>query len=444
MMRSLSLLQHRRDEGPVDLQLVDRHLAQVGQRGVAGAEVVDRQARAEVAQPGHGGQRPLGVGHDHALGDLELERLRRQAVGVQQTLDLLGQVAVQQVAHRQVDRHRQFAPVLAPGGALGDGALQHVTGERADEAGLLDGLHEGAGRDQAVLGVLPADQALGAAHAHVVEVDDRLVVDDDLVLQQGVADAAEHAQPALGVLVLLGGVDLVLGLGLLGRVHGDVGAAQQRVGVLTVLREAGDADAGADLERQLVDHERLADRLEQARDDHVQDGDVVGVLGEQDPELVAAEACDEPALPDRRSDAGRAPQQHVAVVVAERVVDLLEAVKVHEQHGEAGRLTLPRWRCAALIAAWNSSRLPRPVSSSVVAIRWSFSLRLLGLQQLADQVLEDHQHQAEEDEAGDAQPVAQVHRRDRQQGGEQLGGEQRHERLPAPADRATTPSSQHM
>ena len=42
---------HALHEGAVDLDLVHRQPAQVGQRRVAGAEVVDRQPYAEVAQP---------------------------------------------------------------------------------------------------------------------------------------------------------------------------------------------------------------------------------------------------------------------------------------------------------------------------------------------------------------------------------------------------------
>ena len=49
--------------------------AQVGQRRVAGPEIIHGHPDAEVAQARHRRQRALGVGHDHALGDLELECL---------------------------------------------------------------------------------------------------------------------------------------------------------------------------------------------------------------------------------------------------------------------------------------------------------------------------------------------------------------------------------
>ena len=73
---------HRLHERAVELQLVDRQLAQVGQRGVAGAEVVDRDADAERAQLAEDLAGPLAVGHQEVLGDLQLEHGRRAAVAV--------------------------------------------------------------------------------------------------------------------------------------------------------------------------------------------------------------------------------------------------------------------------------------------------------------------------------------------------------------------------
>src|SRR5207237_10364420 len=62
---------HPRDEGLVDLDLMDREPMQVGERGVAGAEVIDRKAHPELAELGQGLDGTLGLGHDQALRDLE-------------------------------------------------------------------------------------------------------------------------------------------------------------------------------------------------------------------------------------------------------------------------------------------------------------------------------------------------------------------------------------
>jgi hypothetical protein len=62
-----------RDEGLVDLQLVDLEALEVAQRGIAGAEVVDRHAHAARVQLVHHRDRGQRVVHGHALGQLQFE-----------------------------------------------------------------------------------------------------------------------------------------------------------------------------------------------------------------------------------------------------------------------------------------------------------------------------------------------------------------------------------
>jgi hypothetical protein len=62
---------HALHEAVVDLDLVHRQLAQIGQRRRTGAEVVDGEADAEVAQPVERRQGPLDVAQHARLRDLE-------------------------------------------------------------------------------------------------------------------------------------------------------------------------------------------------------------------------------------------------------------------------------------------------------------------------------------------------------------------------------------
>ena len=74
----------------------------------------------------------------------------------------------------------------------------------------------------------------------------------------------------------------------LGRVHRDVGVAQQVVGRVVLRSAGGDADAGAHVDFVAVDPERCAQRA----DDPLADGEGVFDLAalEQDGEFVAAQA----------------------------------------------------------------------------------------------------------------------------------------------------------
>ena len=156
---------------------------------------------------------------------------------------------------------------------------------------------------------------------------------DELLLVDPAPQVADQlevlARVAVGAVVVEG----VAGVRALGGVHRDVGVLEQRLGVLAVVGVERDPDAGLDLDGELLELEPLGDRLAHAGaglDRRVGAADV----GDQHRELVAAEAGDGVAGAQVSSAARRRAQQQVAVVVAERVVDLLEAVEVDHQHGE--------------------------------------------------------------------------------------------------------------
>src|SRR5216684_3873411 len=61
----------RAHEGAVDLETVDRELAEVTQRRVAGTEVIDRQVDTQSPQATKDLERRLDVLHQDTLGDLQ-------------------------------------------------------------------------------------------------------------------------------------------------------------------------------------------------------------------------------------------------------------------------------------------------------------------------------------------------------------------------------------
>lgn len=67
---------HGDHEGVVELDLVDGQVAQIRQRAVTGAEVVDGDPDTDVAQTGEDDVGQLAVDHEEPLRDLQLEGAR--------------------------------------------------------------------------------------------------------------------------------------------------------------------------------------------------------------------------------------------------------------------------------------------------------------------------------------------------------------------------------
>jgi hypothetical protein len=91
----------------------------------------------------------------------------------------------------------------------------------------------------------PADERLDADDPAGLEVGLRLVVDDELLVLERAAQLARERQPLGVVRVLLGAIDGGAGVRALGDVHRDIGVLEQRVRILPVLAEDGDADASS-------------------------------------------------------------------------------------------------------------------------------------------------------------------------------------------------------
>ncbi len=103
----------------------------------------------------------FGVVHQHALGELELDQLAADAVG-RGLGDQQGQQAgVDEVRRGEVERDAHLGQALVePLAQLATGAPDHPLAERHDQAGLFRERHEACRRQQAEVGVLPADERL--------------------------------------------------------------------------------------------------------------------------------------------------------------------------------------------------------------------------------------------------------------------------------------------
>src|SRR5262245_40295612 len=178
-------------ERAVDLQDVDREPVQVGERRVAGAEVVDRDAHAELLELLQRRQHRLAVVHQHALGQLDHEAARVDARDAEGLLHVGADVGLRELDRGDVDADADLAAlgqVRLPDLHLAAGLRQHPAAERDDLARLLRDRDEFARADHAALGVLPADERLDAEQVARVQLDDRLVEQQELAALERLAD----------------------------------------------------------------------------------------------------------------------------------------------------------------------------------------------------------------------------------------------------------------
>src|SRR5450756_1444449 len=130
----IALVAEIADERLVDLDLIERELAQVVERGVAGAEVVERQADAEILHLLHRLQGAFVVLEQQTLGYLQLDPLRRPPRLRQRRYLLQSETAVPELDRRQIDGNLD---AMRPGRRLDAGAVQGPFADRDDQAGLF-------------------------------------------------------------------------------------------------------------------------------------------------------------------------------------------------------------------------------------------------------------------------------------------------------------------
>ena len=190
---------------------------------------------------------------------------------------------------------------------------------------------------------LPADQRLGADDARRSQVDQRLVVQHELVSAFGQPEARRQRQVAAGIVLRLAVHAVAVAATLLGGIQGGVRVLEQPLGRVGVGRVQTGPDAGRHVQVVIVDLERPRQRQPKCAGDRPGCGvdrlvgAVVRRAVHQHQELVAALPGNHVIGSDRASQAGRhLHQKLVADLVAEAVVYQLEVVQVDEEHRQAG------------------------------------------------------------------------------------------------------------
>ena len=340
-----------RDETRVDLDLVDRQLAQIGQRGVPGPEVVDAESHPQMAESVQRLECPARIIGELPLGQLEAQRPGREPGAIQQVGDPADQHRIVQVATGQVDTDPEFGR-SGQMVQIGGRSFRHQAGQCCDGARHLRQLDELPRRQKSSAGVLPAHECLDPESPERLQIDTRLIVHDHLIGLHGLPQFRQQLELGPAAQILTCGVPDDAAASGLGPVHGAVGMAHQRRAVGGMIGEHRDTDAGSDAESVLVDLEGLTGQLAHTFRHLVRGGASPGSR-EEDGELVASESGDDVAVAQVAGEAaGQIDQQTVAVLVPERVVDLLELVQVHHDQRRLGSGTIgavsccPCQRCA--------------------------------------------------------------------------------------------------
>ena len=306
-------------EAAVELDDVRADAHDVLEARVARARVVERDLRAALAQVGEDPLQRLVVGRELLLGDLDHDPVEIPREG-----------ALHRVRGERARVEVQREPrAVGPPWHLDEALERERLQQRAEPAAARQ--VEPLVGPPAVLG-REAREALVARDAPRREIDDRL---EDRGEELGVVEQLAHRGSLLvhgrlaGVRVDAPRLPASHALGLVERRVGEVEQPGGRVGVGRPGRDAGGA-----VQREAVDRQP-ADQRPGALGDAER---LVGAhVGQQDPELLAAQAADEVVRAAHRLAqlGGHLAQHLVTVRVPAGVVEELEVVEV--EHDDGGR-----------------------------------------------------------------------------------------------------------
>src|SRR5205807_5108254 len=124
------------------------------------------------------GQVLLVVVKEHGLGDFKLQPGGGQSALSEDRLEDAWKIVLLELRRRHVDRELEMRRPLC---CVGAGFAQDPLAERNDQSAFLRQRDELVGGYEAALGMAPANQRLDAASLELACIDDRLVVQLELI-----------------------------------------------------------------------------------------------------------------------------------------------------------------------------------------------------------------------------------------------------------------------
>ncbi len=126
------------DEGAVDLDAIDRKMAEIGEAGITGAEIVDRNLDTEIVELVEDRDGTAGIRHRRGFRDLDLERVGRKILGLERVPDLGDEARIGELDRRNVDGDASDRRTgVTPEARLPTGLAQGKIAERMDQPEFL-------------------------------------------------------------------------------------------------------------------------------------------------------------------------------------------------------------------------------------------------------------------------------------------------------------------
>src|SRR5215204_536368 len=258
-----------RNERLVDLQRVDRKSLQVVERGVAGAEVINRDADSHQLQLVQLLDRLLRIFHDRTLSQLELEPTRIEVRLLQHMRHIGDERRLLKLSRREVYRHANGRQALVlPRFVLCTRSAHYMVAQCNDQTSFFGDRDELAGIEQAQTRMLPAHERFHAHELKAANINLRLVMHYKLRTLDARPDIAfEHE-----LFERAGGAARSVEMKIIAAVffcpvERDAGGLQQSGSVATVVWIRADADTARHEDLLIVEDEGLIEcLLDSARD----------------------------------------------------------------------------------------------------------------------------------------------------------------------------------
>ena len=196
--------------------------------------------------------RLIEIVHDRRLGDLDAQPSGIALDACQRLSQRVGDREVLQVPRREIDLDPYVKPLRSPRGTLTQRLLQDPDRDGTDETGMLGKADELPREDRPARRVLPAHQRFHACKPAITRVDDRLEMQNQVVVLHRPPQLTHQGVPLFTVRIVFGDVEREAAPRALRPVHRDVGTLYQQFDRLSVVWIESDADARIGLEVDAV------------------------------------------------------------------------------------------------------------------------------------------------------------------------------------------------